>query len=101
RESLAADAAQATMIVSPGKGLAFQRRPVTGGASVSTAGGSGTAPYFVKLTRAGNTITAFKSATGAVWTAVGSATIALPPTVYVGLAVSSHVAGALATATFA
>jgi endonuclease/exonuclease/phosphatase family metal-dependent hydrolase len=100
RETLAADARQAAMIVSPGKGLAFQRRPTTGGESVSTAAGAGSAPYFVKLTRAGATFTAYTSLDGVVWSTVGTATIAMPDTIYVGVAVSSHVAGRLAAATF-
>jgi hypothetical protein len=101
RESLAPGSRQASMFVSPGKGLAFQRRSATNGTSVSTAGGSGTAPYFVRLTRAGNTITASKSADGITWTTVGTDTVAMAASVYVGVAVSSHVAGTLASATFA
>jgi endonuclease/exonuclease/phosphatase family metal-dependent hydrolase len=100
RDTLAANARQAMMIVSPGKGLAFQRRPTEGGESVSTAAGAGSAPYFVKLTRAGATFTAYKSLTGAAWTTVGTATITMPTTIYVGVVVSSHVAGRLAAATF-
>ncbi len=100
RETLAPGSPQATMLVSANKGLAFQRRRTLSGTSVNTAGGTGTAPYFVKLTRTGDTITAFRSLDGATWTAVGSDTIRMAPTIYVGLAVSSHVAGSLATAAF-
>jgi hypothetical protein len=88
------------MLVSPGKGLAFQRRAETNGISTSTSGGAGTAPYYVRLTRTGATIAASMSSDGANWTLVGTDTIAMTPTIYVGLAVSSHVAGTLATATF-
>ena len=100
RESLAPGSRQALMLVSPGKGLAFQRRVATSGDSTSTAAGGGTAPYFVKLTRAGATITASISADGSSWTTVGSDTITMVSTIYVGLAVSSHVAGTVASATF-
>jgi hypothetical protein len=100
RETLSAGSRQAFMLVSAGKGLAFQRRVATNGLSTSTAGGTGTAPAFVKLTRAGNTFTAFQSADGVAWTTVGSETIAMAATIDVGLAVSSHVAGTLATVTF-
>jgi endonuclease/exonuclease/phosphatase family metal-dependent hydrolase/regulation of enolase protein 1 (concanavalin A-like superfamily) len=100
RESLDANARHAFMLVSPGRGLAFQRRTSTGGASASTAGGSGTSPYYVKLTRSGTTFTAEKSADGASWTTVGTASISMTSTIYVGLAVSSHVDGIRATATF-
>ena len=100
RESLDPGSRQAFMLVSPGKGLAFQRRADTGGVSTNTSGGAGTAPYYVKLTRSGSTIAASISPDGSSWTLVGSDTIAMGVTIDVGLAVSSHVAGTLATATF-
>jgi hypothetical protein len=101
RESLDPSSRQALMLVSPGKGLAFQRRVDPGGISTNTSGGAGTAPYFVKLTRTGSTIAASISRDGANWTLVGTDTIAMPATIYVGLAIGSHVYGSLATATFA
>ncbi len=100
RETLDPASRQAFMLVSPAKGLAFQRRVDTGGISTNTGGGAGTAPYFVRLTRSGTTITASMSPDGASWTTVGSDTIAMASTIYVGLAVGSHVYGTLATATF-
>jgi hypothetical protein len=54
----------------------------------------------VKLTRAGAAISAFESADGVAWTPVGSDTFVMGSSVVVGLAVSSHVNGGLATATF-
>ena len=42
RERLTADSAHAFMLVSAGKGLAFQRRVANGGLSTSTSGGTGT-----------------------------------------------------------
>jgi regulation of enolase protein 1 (concanavalin A-like superfamily) len=100
RASLAANAAQAMMLVSANKGLAFQRRVSTGGISTNTSGGAAHAPYFVRLTRAGSKFTAAKSVDGATWTTVGSETISMPSTIYVGVVISSHVAGTLAKATF-
>ena len=100
RETLNANSKHAFMIVSPGKGLAFQRRAATGGESTHTAGGSGSSPYYVKLKRAGSTFTAYKSLDGVSWTTVGSQTITMASTIYVGLAVTSHVDGSLADATF-
>jgi endonuclease/exonuclease/phosphatase family metal-dependent hydrolase len=100
RETLNANSRNAFMLVSPGKGLVFQRRPTTGGTSTYTSGGSGTSPYFVKLSRRGHTITAQKSVDGVAWTTVGSQSITMASTIYVGLAVSSHVDGVLANATF-
>jgi endonuclease/exonuclease/phosphatase family metal-dependent hydrolase/regulation of enolase protein 1 (concanavalin A-like superfamily) len=100
RESLSAGSRQAFMLVSAGKGLAFQRREATGGESTNTYGGSGSAPYWVRLTRIGDTFSAYKSVDGATWTKVGSDTIPMASTIYVGVAVSSHVYGTLASARF-
>ncbi len=100
RETLDANSRHAFMLVSAGRGLAFQRRTATGGASTSTSGGSGTSPSFVKLSRSGNTITAQKSVDGVTWTTVGTQSSTMTSTIYVGLAVSSHVDGVLASATF-
>jgi len=99
RETLSPSSRQGLMLVSPGKGLAFQRRVDTAGVSTNT-GVTGTAPYFVRLARTGSTITASVSPDGATWSVVGSDIIAMTPTIYVGLAVSSHVPGTPATATF-
>ena len=100
RASTAANAAHGFMLVSTAKGLAFQRRPATGGTSVHTGGALSTAPRWVRLTRSGNTVTAYESANGSTWTLVGSDTIALPSTALVGLAVSSHTTTSLATGVF-
>jgi endonuclease/exonuclease/phosphatase family metal-dependent hydrolase len=100
RETLGAGSRHAAMFVSPGKGLAFQRRTATGGTSTHTSGGTGTAPAFVRLTRTGNSFTAHRSADGVTWTLVGSETIPMGSTIQVGVAVTSHAAGVLATAGF-
>lgn len=100
RESLDAASTHAFMLVSKSKGLAFQRRTTTGGLSTHTSGGSGTAPYWVKLTRSGNVVTGSVSADGSTWKVVDSDTIAMTDAVHVGLAVTSHDSSQLATATF-
>jgi regulation of enolase protein 1 (concanavalin A-like superfamily) len=100
RAELTAGSAHAMMMVTPGKGNAFQRRTVGAGTSSSTPGSFVTAPYWVKLARLGDTITASESADGVTWRTVGSATIPMPGVVFVGLALSSHSATALAAATF-
>lgn len=100
RGSLSASSAQAFMLVSYAKGVAFQRRVSDGNTSVSTAGSMSTAPHWVKLVRAGNVITGYESADGTTWTLVGSDTFTMATNVLIGLGVSSHVAGTLATATF-
>jgi hypothetical protein len=100
RASTSAGAAHAFMLVSTGKGLAFQRRTASGGLSTHTSGGTGTAPRWVRLTRTGSRISAYVSSTGASWTLVGSDTFSLPSGVLVGLAVSSHTTSSLATGIF-
>ncbi len=98
REKLAAGSAHAAMFVSPTKGLAFQRRTTTGGATTST-GTAGTSPKFVRITRAGNRFTAAWSDSGAACTTVGSQTIAMGATIQVGIPITSHRDGTLASAT--
>jgi len=102
RNSLSPSAAQAFMLVaaSSAKGTPFQRRVSDGNTSVSTSGAFVTAPYWVKLVRSGNLITASESADGTNWTVVASDNFTMGSTILVGLAVSSHVAGTPATATF-
>ena len=103
RSSLAPSAAQAFMLVAaaPVKGVNFQRRLADGNAtSVGTAGTQATAPRWVKLVRAGNVISGYESVDGVNWTLVASDTFVMGPDVLIGLAVSSHVTGTNATATF-
>jgi endonuclease/exonuclease/phosphatase family metal-dependent hydrolase len=100
RGSTSSGAAQAFMLVSKRKGMAFQRRTVSGGSTAHTTAGTGTAPRWVRLARAGRTITAYGSKDGSSWIRIGSATFDIPSTILVGLAVSSHDTGRLATASF-
>ena len=102
RNSLSPSAAHGFMVVaaSATKGVPFQRRPSDGAGSVSTSGSANTAPRWVRLVRAGNLITGYESDDGVTWTVVASDTFAMGSTVLVGLAMSSHVTGVNATATF-
>ena len=87
RATLAADAANAAMLVAASKPRVFQRRTVPGGTTTATTSGQG--PSWVKLARRGTTITAFTSPDGTTWTTVGTQTMTLPASFYVGVAVSS------------
>jgi endonuclease/exonuclease/phosphatase family metal-dependent hydrolase len=100
RETLASNSRHASVFVTSAKGVAFQRRTASAALSVHT-GTTGAAPHYVKLTRAGNVFTASKSVDGVTWTTFGSETIAMSSAVYVGLAVTSHTTGVLATVNFA
>ena len=85
------------------KGIAFQRRTTAGGTSASTAGPAIAPPYWLKLTRREERFVAHyrKLATDA-WTRIGEATASFASQQWMqyGLAVSSHVDGRLAKATF-
>jgi hypothetical protein len=85
RESLSPGAANAFAAVTVGKGTAFQRRLSTGGVTTSTTGPVSGAPYWVKIERIGNTINAYSSPDGAIWTQVGSETFSMGPTILIGL----------------
>jgi len=100
RESLSHGSRHAYMLVSPGKGLAFQRRRTVDGLSTNTSGGAGSAAAWVKLVRTADVFTAYRSNDGSTWTTVGNDTIPMNATVLFGLAVTSHTDGTLARATF-
>jgi regulation of enolase protein 1 (concanavalin A-like superfamily) len=99
RETLAGGSRHASIFASASRGVAFQRRPDTDGASVHTGGSGSTAPVWLKLERSGTTITAYESADGHSWTLVGQDTLAVGGEVQVGVAVTSHNPWAHAAAT--
>lgn len=103
RETLGSSSSYAYTLVSAGNGVDFQYRASAGG-SARVAGAFDRvtrAPYWVRLRRIGNVFTAYVSADGQAWRQQGSSvTITMAATVYVGLAVTSHRDGSLATAVF-
>jgi regulation of enolase protein 1 (concanavalin A-like superfamily) len=100
RQALTANSSHAMMDVTPGNGAEFSRRTTTGGTTVATLRAGVTAPYWVKLVRTGNTFTGSVSTDGVTWVQVGTATITMTGTVYVGLIDTSHSNATLCTATF-
>jgi regulation of enolase protein 1 (concanavalin A-like superfamily) len=104
RDGLSAHARHAFIIQTPRteRGVAFQRRPVTGGSSVHTAGPATAPEGFMRLVREGDVIRAYHKAEPAdSWTLIGTQMFtSLPATVRIGFAVSSHVDGTLATGYF-
>ncbi len=105
RETLEAGSKHASTVVTPDNSCSFQRRPITSAASTSNDWPSGTAavkaPYWVRITRAGNTFTCETAPDGKTWTALGTPLdIAMGTNVYIGLAVTSHNANAYSTAEF-
>ncbi|HLP75983.1 MAG TPA: carbohydrate-binding protein, partial [Candidatus Paceibacterota bacterium] len=100
RESLNTNSTHALMSITPGNGALWQYRATTGGScGYSTAGGL-SAPYWVKLARSGNTFTGYRSPDGTNWTQVGSATVGMASSMYVGLAFVSKNNTVLGAATF-
>jgi|GEM_PF-1336528 len=99
RETLDANATHASIYVSPVNGISFQKRIGTGATTTSTTI-AGTAPVWLKMNRSGNLFTASSSADGVTWTIVGTATVDMPPNAHVGLALTSHADGTLATGVF-
>ena len=91
RETLNPDSAHATMVVTPGSGVSFQRRPGTGQTSLDTTTAGSAAPFWVKIERdmAGN-FTAYYSANGSAWTMQGTESIQMGSNVHIGLALTSH-----------
>lgn len=79
----------------------FQSRTNAGTGAIVVNGSSGlAAPYWVRLTRSGNTITGYSSPDGNTWTEQGSINLPLDPVVDVGLVVTSGNNNFLNTATF-
>jgi len=102
REDLGAGSRHASVFVSPEKGVAFQRRPVAQGESISTAGALTAAPVWLKLVRDGDRISSYdRKATTDPWVLIGSQTLpGLAAAVQAGMAVTSHHDGLIATAVF-
>lgn len=103
RESVQPGARYAFALVTPGNGSDFQWRATASGA----AGPSGSsdhatrAPAWLRVQRIGSVFRGWQSVDGVTWTRRGAdVTIAMPSTVLVGLAITSHLDGTLATATF-
>gem|GEM_PF-5561678 len=80
----------------------FSTRATAGGSAAWKDGPTGNSlPVWFKLARVGNTFTGYVSqSSNGSWVTVGSATIAMPNTFDVGLAVCSRNSTALTTATF-
>jgi uncharacterized protein YceK len=102
RETLTAGSTNAeTADWSANSAIYFDARTSTGAGTTPYASVSATLPYWVKVSRSGNTFSSYTSVDGVNWTQRGaSQTISMAQNVYVGLAVNSGSSSALATATF-
>ena len=104
RESVRPGARHVSLFTTPTteKGVAFQRRTTTGGASSHTSGPAITAPLWLRLTRVGDVFRSYyRKNTVDAWTLIREETVPgfATPALF-GLAVSSHVDGRLAEAVF-
>jgi PKD repeat protein/regulation of enolase protein 1 (concanavalin A-like superfamily) len=99
RETLQSGSRYAMAAVTP-DGLLFQYRTTPNGASAYQQVFDLTAPYWVKLIRAGNRFTGYTSPDGIVWSPFTSVTISMASAVFGGLAVTSHSDGVLSSALF-
>jgi hypothetical protein len=101
RETLDPDSSHAMMVVTPGSGASFQRRPGTGATSLNTDSTGIVAPYWVKIERSiSGSFTGSISANGTTWTMVGTESIPLGSNVYIGLALTAHNAALTCQAVF-
>jgi len=99
REGLAANARHFSIFVTPTSGVVGRWRTTVGG-STAAAAGSGSAPVWLKIVRAGSKLTSYRSTNGSTWTTAWSTTLSMTGTIYVGLAATSHVTSTTITATF-
>jgi len=104
RATLDAGSMYAIVAVSPSNGTTFEYRPFPDDAAAAGAAWSGSAikaPYWVRLTRTGNSFNAETSPDGKTWTTSGTAqTIQMGTNLYIGLCVTSHDTAATTTAEF-
>ena len=100
RNALTAGAAHVLLDVVPGGGVEWLVRSATNATTNYLGGTTQSPPSWLRLVRTGNTITAAVSADGTTWRQVGSTTVTMNSSVYVGLAVTSHDLSRTNTATF-
>jgi outer membrane protein assembly factor BamB len=102
RQDSTASSAYYFATVTPGKGILIQYRKAAGASAQTLVTLTGTVPVYLAVARTGTTFTAYTSSDGVNWTAVSgsSVTINMTGTVLAGLAVTSHNASVLGTATF-
>jgi hypothetical protein len=100
RASTDPGAPEYSVLVSPGQGIKVQLRKTQGGSTSKLANPAGTVPAYLKITRSGNTFTAYTSADGVTWTLIPGSTATLSlGSLLAGLAVTSHHAGTLGQVT--
>src|SRR5438477_5668105 len=102
RQTLTAGSKYAAVVITPSTGIIFQRRTAINGTTAKTTvtGTQFVAPYWLKLTRTGNSLASYYSSDGVTWTSAGNNNVTMGSSVFIGLAVTSHNNAANSTATF-
>jgi outer membrane protein assembly factor BamB/regulation of enolase protein 1 (concanavalin A-like superfamily) len=95
KQNTIAGSPYAMLAVTPSNGMHLQSN-----FNADQGGGNFSLPIWLRLTKLGGTITAYRSADGNAWTRVGSTNVALTSPATVGLFVSSHNPPALNTTNF-
>src|SRR6185503_1285542 len=99
RETLTAGSPFAMSIVTPSNGVDLQYRTTAGGGAGMNPNAAGAAPIWVRLSRAGNLFSGALSTDGSSWTSLGSVSISMGPSAFIGLCVTAHNNSTLTTAT--
>ncbi len=98
RESLSPSSRHVSLLAKAGTGLVFSRRKSAGGTTSETSIKRKAGPIWLRLEREGSKITALTSTDGSQWQVAGQESIALPASVFVGVAVTSKAAATTAMA---
>jgi hypothetical protein len=100
RASLTPGSPHVILDLKPNAGIEFMTRAVASGQTSWLSGSTQPMPAWLKLVRAGSTVTGYSSADGTTWAQVGTTQASFSGPVYIGMAVVSHASGVLNTSTF-
>jgi fibro-slime domain-containing protein len=102
REKLTGNSKHATVLrpYSAANGIKLQFRRSDGAITIDSTLTPYQDAYWIRIKRAGNNFTAYRSSNGSSWVPVDSRTIPMTDSVYVGLAVTSHNSGSVCTGQF-
>ncbi len=101
RESLSSGSRFSMVALTPDKRIQWLRRTSTGDdASVTAVSGTFSPPQWLRVVRSGSTFTAYRSSNGTSWTSIGSKSISMSSSAFIGLGVTSRSSSRLNTSTF-
>ncbi|MCP4422091.1 MAG: DUF1349 domain-containing protein, partial [Chloroflexi bacterium] len=100
RESLSADSVHVMVRARSDGSVWTAQRSTTGANTSQTDDGFSSDPHWLRLVRAGNTISSYRSDDGQTWTLLQSINITMGQNVYIGMAVTAFNNSSLTTAIF-